>query len=70
MSTLDEQLLAAHEAGDKAALIALYTQAAETAGTQDARLFFLTQAHVFALDAGAPEEPQLRARLRAAGRSD
>jgi hypothetical protein len=68
MSALDAALLCAHEAGDRAALIALYTKAADTVPDPVAAAFFLTHAYVFALEAGAPEARALHARLKAAGR--
>lgn len=68
MSDLDSRLLAAHARGDRAALVALYTEAAEAAGEEQARGFYLTHAYVYALEAGAPEAPALRALLVAAGR--
>lgn len=64
---LDNALLAAHAAGDRAGLARLYVTAAEGA-EHDAASFFLTQAYVFALDAGDPAAPALRARLVALGR--
>ncbi|MFK7869494.1 MAG: hypothetical protein AB8B58_09665 [Roseobacter sp.] len=66
---LNARLLAAHAAGDQTALIALYTEAADAAPDEDTAAFFLTQAHVFALEAGhATATDQLRARLIAMGR--
>ena len=64
---LDARLLAAHAADDRAALIALYREAALTAADHDAACFYLTHAYVFALEAGAPEAADLRARLVAYG---
>ena len=61
------RLLAAHAADDRAALIALYKEASEAADTPVARNFYLTHAYVFALEAGAPEAAELRARLVAYG---
>ena len=61
------RLLAAHAADDRAALIALYREASEAADTPVARNFYLTHAYVFALEAGAPEAADLRARLVAYG---
>ncbi|MEM6759177.1 MAG: hypothetical protein AAF601_06820 [Pseudomonadota bacterium] len=58
----DAALLAAHEAGDKAALVALYARAAD-AVTGPERAFLLTQAHVFAMEINHPEAMQLRAAL-------
>ncbi|QBY00722.1 hypothetical protein E2K80_08235 [Rhodophyticola sp. CCM32] len=65
--TLDAALLAAHEAGDRAALIRLYMAASEAAETPQAQSFYLTHAYVFALEAGAPEAADLRQRLRDMG---
>lgn len=64
---LDRRLLAAHAADDRTALIALYTEAAEAAAQPVARNFYLTQAYVFALEAGLPVAAELRARLVACG---
>tara|TARA_R110002049_G_scaffold10127_1_gene50142 strand:+ start:103285 stop:103527 length:243 start_codon:yes stop_codon:yes gene_type:complete len=68
MKTLDAALLAAHAAGDGAALVRLYGQAAKDAATPDAAAFYLTQAHVFALEIGDTTAPALRQRLIAMGR--
>ena len=71
MSALDDRLLAAHRAGDGRALAALYAEAAEAAeaaADPDAAAFFLTQALVFALEAGGPLAAPLRARLAEMGR--
>lgn len=62
-AALDAALLAAHEAGDRPALIALYTRAAEGDGPGAA--FYLTHAYVFALEAGDARAMPLRARLLA-----
>lgn len=65
-AALDAALLAAHARGDRAALIGLYAEAAETAaGT--AAAFYLTHAFVFALEAGDTRAPALKARLVALG---
>ena len=67
MSTLDARLLAAHAAGDHTALSTLYAEAAE--GAQgEARAFYLTQALVYALEAGRPEACDLRRALVRMGR--
>ncbi len=66
--SLDVQMIAAHEAGDRAALIRLYTQAADAANDENAACFYLTHAYVFALEAGSDEAERLKARLVAAGR--
>ena len=68
MSSLDDQLLAAHAASDLAQLVTLYAQAADQADDADSAAFYLTHAHVFALELGAPEADTLRARLVAEGR--
>ncbi len=68
MSDLDARLIAAHEAGDKPALVTLYTEAADGANDVDAACFYLTHAYVFALDAGHPSAATLHARLVAQGR--
>ena len=67
--SLDRRLIAAHEAGDRAALVALYGEAAEAADDGDARAFFLTQAWVLALEAGSPAADALGGALRAMGRA-
>ena len=64
-TALDARLLEAHAQGDTRALIALYTEAADT--VVDAQAFYLTHAYVFALECGAYEVPALRARLAALG---
>ena len=68
MSNLDARLLEAHARDDRAALVALYSEAADAANTDEARGFYLTHAFVFALESGAPEVPALRARLQEMGR--
>ena len=67
-ASLDQRLLQAHAAGDKAALVALYTEAADAAEDIDAACFYLTHAYVFALDIGHPAATALHARLKAEGR--
>ena len=66
---LDARLLAAHAAGDIAALSGLYAEAAAMS-RGDAAGFYLVQAYVFALDAGLPAAAQYRARLKAEGREE
>lgn len=68
MSDLDARLLRAHEANDRAALIALYTEAGNTADNETARGFYLTHAYVFALEAGLDVAQELRAQLVSMGR--
>lgn len=68
MTALDSQLLAAHARDDRAALVALYTQAADWANDPDAACFFLTHAYVFALERGDPRASDLHTRLKVEGR--
>ncbi|WP_372571829.1 hypothetical protein [Ruegeria jejuensis] len=71
-AALDQLLLRAHGEGDKAALVQLYTQAAdqsEAGGDLDAACFYLTHAFVFALEVGAPEARDLNVRLVEKGRA-
>ena len=68
---LDAALLEAHRRGDLGALVTLYGRAGAAALAEDrvdAGCFYLTQALVFALEAGDPREEALRAALRARGR--
>ena len=70
-AALDQLLLKAHAEDDKAALVRLYTQAAdqsEAGGNVDAACFYLTHAYVFALHSGAAEAHDLNRRLVAHGR--
>ncbi|MEM6276331.1 MAG: hypothetical protein AAF714_05235 [Pseudomonadota bacterium] len=68
MNRLHAALLDAHKSGDGSAMVALYTQAADTAGDMDEEMFFLTHAYIFALECGDSSAATLRARLHAAGR--
>lgn len=70
MSDLDSRLLAAHERDDKRALVRLYGEAAEAAKDVDTCAFYLTHAHVFALELGLPVAEDLRAKLIALGREE
>jgi hypothetical protein len=65
---LDARLLTAHERGDKQALVALYTEAADRANDLNAECFFLVHAYIFALDCGHASALALHARLKAEGR--
>ena len=68
---LDAALLQAHAASDTPLLSRLYTEAADRAeaeGKTDAACFYLTQAYVFALDAGLSAAGALNRRLAARGR--
>ena len=68
MKSLDRQLLKAHDANDTAALVSLYTQAADHTDDVDAACFYLTHAYVFALERGYKAADALRERLAARGR--
>ena len=71
-ASLDAALLEAHEGADSAALVRLYTLAADAAeaeGDVDAACFYLTHAFVFALEAGVPEAEGLNQCLAARGRA-
>jgi len=68
---LHNRLMSAHDARDLSLLSELYTEAAglaENEGDIDRCCFFLTQAWVFAMDAGDPKAIPLKARLVAYGR--
>lgn len=68
MTDLNDRLLAAHQKDDRAALVSLYTEAADQAADLDTRCFFLTHAYVFALEMNHPDQSILKDRLVAAGR--
>ena len=70
-SSLDQQLLSAHEQNDYPALVTLYAKAAdqqEQSGNIDAACFYLTHAYVFALQEGMAEARVLHQRLVSFGR--
>ena len=67
---LDRRLLAAHAKEDMAALVGLYAEAADQSNDLDAACFYLTQAYIFALDAGDDRAAILRSRLVDAGREE
>jgi hypothetical protein len=69
--TLEARIIAAHEAGDGVGLAKCYGEAADSAETEgdiDRACFFLTQAMVFALEAGLASAADFEGRLRAYGR--
>lgn len=68
MSDLNDRILAAHAKDDRAALVALYTEAADNADNTDSACFYLTHAMVFALELGLPAADELRRRLAEHGR--
>ena len=63
MSNLDADLRAAHTAGDLAALVGLYTAAADCSIDEGASEFYLTHAYVFALETDHPQVLILRQKL-------
>ena len=72
-ASLDDRLIAAHEACDWPALVELYMQAArssDSAGDQDAACFYLTHAYVFALQIDDARADELHAELKARGREE
>ena len=71
--TLDRALLAAHAAGEAGLLPGLYARATELRageGDIDAAAFYLTQAYVYALEAGDDAARDHHARLRDWGREE
>ncbi|MDP5086119.1 MAG: hypothetical protein NWQ23_11915 [Yoonia sp.] len=68
MASLQDRLLAAHARDDRAGLVALYTEAADTAADLDAACFYLTHAYIFALEKGDPVTKSLYDRLKVHGR--
>lgn len=68
MIALERELLAAHAARDLRALVTLYQQAASQANAPERAAFYLTHAHVFALETNHPDAAALRAQLVAQGR--
>lgn len=68
MKPLQDRLLDAHAAGDAVALVRLYCEAADASTSEDASGFYLTHAHVFALEAGLAEASDIRNRLIDMGR--
>ena len=65
---LEAQILKAHAAGDLTALVEGYVRAAEGALDSDQAGFFLTQAFIFALEAGDPRANDIKAQLVVQGR--
>ncbi len=68
MKPLQDRLLDAHARDDRAALITLYTEAADSTDDLDAACFYLTHAYIFALERGNCASETLFDRLRAHGR--
>ena len=68
MTELDARLLTAHAAGDANALVTLYQEAARSTDTETARGFYLTHAHIFALEVNHKDAGNLRQTLIEMGR--
>lgn len=68
--TLNDRLLAAHEAGRHDDLVTLYAEAAAIANTEDAKGFYLTHAYIFALEQNHADAGQLHAQLVQMGREE
>nr|WP_323779016.1 hypothetical protein [Amylibacter sp.] len=70
MSSLNDALLAAHQAKDSETLVRLYRAAGQDALSKNEvqGCFYLTHAYVFALEAGLPEASELHATLKSLGR--
>jgi hypothetical protein len=72
-SHLEADLLRAHREGDVPAIVTTYmaiADACEGREEVDAACFYLTQAYVWALEAGMPDAAALHARLKARGREE
>ena len=67
--SLEEELLAAHQKGDGAALAKLYAEAADAHQGEQAA-FYLTHAYVFALEADLNEANDYHAKLKSWGREE
>lgn len=70
---LNAEMLAAHAAGDKLAIMRLYHQAGSQMlanGEIDAGCFYLTHAYIFALDCGSAEAAVIHQILVAHGREE
>ncbi len=70
MKDLDRRLLDAHARDDVPALVALYSEAAEQANDAEAAAFYLTHAHVFAMELGLAQAADLRSKLVEMGREE
>ncbi len=69
----EQQIQQAHHSGNMVLLSTLYAQAAdelEADGDTDAACFYLTQAYIFALDAGLPSATAYNKRLADHGRDE
>jgi hypothetical protein len=67
---LNSTLIAAHDRGDKRALVELYDKAARDTDDIDHACFLTTQAYIFALDCNHPLRHALHAFLVKHGREE
>ena len=70
---LNAEVLQAHEAGDNATLVRVYKELGNIELAEGRELegaFLLTQAYVYALEAGMPEAKQIHETLAALGREE
>ena len=71
MSNLEADLLRAHAKGDGEALAHLYGRAADQHGAEpDRAAFYLTQAYVFALEAGLDVAQDYQQHLKSLGKEE
>ena len=71
--TVSDDLQAAIQAGDLTRVVDIYLDGVavkDAAGNKDSAGFLLTQAWIFALEAGDPRATEIRARLIAEGREN
>jgi len=71
LAEINDQVLAAHEAGNLRQLPALYRRASQAlfeSGDIDPACFFLTQAYIYALDQGDPQAIEIHTILVSHGR--
>ena len=68
MRGLHEKILNAHKIKDQAMLVSLYTVAADLEEDTNSKCYYLTYAHIYALEMGLPVAKMLSKRLRYYGR--
>lgn len=68
MRDLQEKILTAHKIRDQVMLVVLYTEAADLEEDINIRCYYLTYAHIYALEMGLPAARILSKRLRDYGR--
>ena len=70
---LNAQVLAAHDSGDNATLVRIYQKLGNDElanGHELEGAYFLTQAYVYALEGGLPEQHEIHKTLVALGREE